>query len=234
MYLLKEHPASWEIVAAMQVIQAQGQSIPNDGIYDSLYAACGANACIHSDAVDLSFAPALRAMGTRVDPYWRILAETTGKDTPDTPLTLDIVTSDEQKILLCPYGPDQSLNLNMNVWKYITKSLRSYGLPVMMIGDEGQRMDSSAFLENDTLSSLPFAEKIQHIASATLVVGVPNAWIWLAAAMGKKTIVFYPDVQPPKRWLWQTGEHILCLMHQYNKVQIPVLLTGLRRAIDAL
>ena len=236
MYRLLDNPTSWETVAACQVIQAQGQSVLPDGRYDALYDACD----ILDDGLSahqrcLSFAGALRAMGTRVEPYWKILAEANELPfVPDTPLHLNRKTSDANKILLCPYGPDAALNLNHNVWKYITKSLRSYGCDVMMMGDVEQRMDSCAFLENETLGGLPLVDKLQHIASATLLVGVPNAWLWLGIALGKQTICLYPDNVPQQRWLWQYGEHVARLQYEHDKVQIPILLTGVRKAIAAL
>lgn len=238
MFRLNESPLSWEAVAACQVLQASSTPVSYDGEFDALYDACDLMvhpSCAPSSAPkDFNFASATRLMNTRVEPYWQLLAESNGVIVSDTPLTINTPVTDANKILICPYGPDQSLHLGANAWKYMTKSLRSYQLPVLFIGDKGQRMDSCAFLEDETLSSHSLADKIQQIASSTLVVGVPNAWLWLAVAMHKKVIAFYPDNQPQHRWLWQFSPNLLRLVFAHDKIEIPTLLTGIRQAIAAL
>ncbi len=232
-----EAPSSWEAVAACYVAQALGTAVDPGGPFDALYDACDIKGYAASSETrfPLSFSKALRLMGTRPDAYWRVLAETvSGIPVTAHDLKLSTPVSDQGNIVLCPYGPDVSLNLHPTVWKYISKSLRSYKLPVKMMGDPGQRMDSSAFLEDNMLSELPVAEKLVALAGATLVAGVPNAWIWLAAAMGKKVIVLYPDNVPPQRWFWQSSESVLRIQYEHDKVAVPMLLTGVRQAIAAL
>ena len=137
----------------------------------------------------------------------------------------------QKGIVLAPYGIRQELDLPRQVWFAVETLLRSYGVPVYLVGDPGQRMDNAAFAEHEILSDLGMQSKIDYIAEAALVVGVPNAWTWMAASFDRKLAYLYPETLPPRRWFHYQSNNFGRILFHPNKIQLPVALAGLRELI---
>ena len=133
--------------------------------------------------------------------------------------------------MVCPFALKGDMDLPLPVWSAIIRHLLSYDIPVKLLASENRRMESCAFYEEDILSGLPLVAQLTELASARLIVGVPNEWMWAATAWQKKLIVLYPDTQPPKRWFWYAHDNFARLLYQMHQLAPPVMLAGLRQLI---
>jgi hypothetical protein len=102
------------------------------------------------------------------------------------------------------------------------------------MGERGERLDAAHFTEDEILSNLGNTSKLAIIASACLIIGAPNAWTWLGAALKKKLLIISPDNVPLHRWWWQDGHDIMHLVYESQQLQVPLILTGLRQLIEKL
>jgi hypothetical protein len=97
-------------------------------------------------------------------------------------------------------------------------------------------MDPLAFADSDMLTRRygKLEDVLRHLASAVLILGVPNEFTWMATAFYPKMIILYPDHIPQKRWFAMHHSQFGRLGFQAHAVQIPVMLTGLRTLIRML
>ncbi|MDE2100022.1 MAG: hypothetical protein KGL39_22400 [Patescibacteria group bacterium] len=137
-------------------------------------------------------------------------------------------------VMLCPYPLAEGLGIDMNMWGHVCLLLRGYGLPLVLMAEPGQWLDSCGFAENEILTELPFEKKLRWMASAELIVGVPNVWMWMAAGMEKKLITLYPEWVPPRRWFPYASNRFGRILFEKGAVQMPALLAGLRTLIGRL
>jgi hypothetical protein len=139
-------------------------------------------------------------------------------------------------IVLCPFAPKPVLAFPDDAWRHVAKLLRTFDRNVSLLGDFGQRMDDSLFSESDIASDASNTEKIALLRNASLVIGVPNAWTWIAAGMRKPAVLVYAADVPQFRWYPESFEHNrLRRIHTSNKqLSVPLLLAGLRKVINSL
>jgi hypothetical protein len=240
----------WELVAGIQLLQqiqeidnvmvGTGSGNNNYDTIDMLGCAC-LNTCPQKVATNpvaswLSFSEAYRKVDDTEEPYVNVLAEESGLAMlkPVAPRFPLVTLHSNGGIVLAPFGLKRELDISQSIWGPITQHLRSYKHTVYQIGDRGQRQNFSAFTESEVLSNRPIKERLEAIASAKLVVGVPNAWTWIAAGFGVKTIILYPDHLPPKRWYPFASDEIGRIAYQAHQVQTPIMLTGLRQLIKEM
>ena len=242
--LLEDRPEMWEIVAAVQVLQASGAN--EIDIASGL--ALGCDLFIHAGFgwkaaqadIVLRLNEAKRETESTRRLYQQTLALVSGLPPalkikpphfPNLPLTVGISGG----IVLCPFEIDSVMQLPHNGWRAIVRFLRSTGLPVYLMGDVGRRMDGCNFTEGEVLCNLPLRERMQALASANLVIGVPNAWTWMASSWDKKIVVFYPDGLPAERWFgFYESRNLGRVIFNRHHVQIPLLLAGLRRILAVM
>lgn len=98
----------------------------------------------------------------------------------------------------------------------------------------GQRMDFCAFTESEILSELDNNGKIEYLAKATLLVGVPNIWLEMAAAHKTPTIMFYPADIKPDLWMPYQWDKLVRVATCKQGMVSPVVLTAVRQAIMLL
>lgn len=135
-------------------------------------------------------------------------------------------------IVVCPYTFQRDLELPVPAWHAIITMLRMFGEPVYLLSGPGQRFDSAKFAENQIISEENIMEKLAILATARLIVGVPNEWLWLATAWRKPMVYFYPDTLPPRRWFWQPDDIYGRCVFTPEQVQVPLILAGLRMLIN--
>jgi len=246
---ITERPNTWEAVATCQLIQSFDSVAFSDSAHlkelawllDAMPAMRREDptAPLHA----LQYATAYRAIEYSTEPYIEVLAKTNNikiAEIRNLELTMDHAPYPQMAelpygIIACPYGTTAGLNLSHEVWSHIIRLLRTYGLPVYMLGEKGQRLDAGSFLEDEILSNLTNAEKLRCIQTgSTLIVGAPNAWTWLGAALHKKMVILQPDVIPTRRWFWQDDPDIMHLVYESAQIQIPLILTGIRQLIQKL
>lgn len=236
---------TWEMVAAVQMMQLPIWTRPvetNLLSHTELFGYAGISA--HSSApwdeepvYKVEFGNALREVEKTAKPYCIVLAEQIGvykeirtEAGPPRFPAAGIAPSEGGPIVLCPFAFTGAFNIPQNVWKAVTRHLRSSGAPVTLMGEPQERMDIGNFTEGAILSRLSLYEKMQVLASAKVVVGVPNAWTWMASAWSKKVIIFYPDGIPVERWYGFYNERSLGrVLYQPSAIQIPLMLAGLRK-----
>lgn len=181
-----------------------------------------------------------RQIATGNRPYQDVLATVSGLESkPIKPPRLPnagIEPSTTGGIVICLFEAYEAFKLPWTVKKAIIKHCTTYGVPVYLLGRPGQRADYSPFTEGSILSDRPLQEKLEALASARLVLGVPNEWTWLATAWDKKVIVLHPDDMPHERWFgFDVAPRTLArLLVTWSQLQIPVILAGLRRLIEIM
>lgn len=142
---------------------------------------------------------------------------------------------DSGYILLTPIACDPALALPYQVWRYLSVwLLRGYNVPLYLLGPAGTRADYASMAENDNKSELSDEEKQELIAHATLVVGVPNEYQWMAAKLGKHIITLYPeDIEPRQFFPFQSDKFSRCVFVR-NNLQVATVLAGVRTLIGRL
>ena len=66
-----------------------------------------------------------------------------------------------------------------------------------------------------------------------MIVGVPNAWLWMATAWEKKLIYLYPDMMATVRWFHYSSLNYGRLIYPARGIQVSAVLAGLRQMIAA-
>lgn len=156
---------------------------------------------------ELLYSEAYRQVERTKDYYGQVLARVSGVEYRSHRLVLPgFETREEAKIVLCPFGLNSGLDLPIGLWSYIARYLKSYGLTVYQMGDYGTRMEGLLFPENYIYSNRPLRDKLALLASAKVIVGVPNAWTMLSTAWDKKMVIYQPEDIPERRWApWVHG-----------------------------
>lgn len=234
----------WEAVSAIQLVQAiqkTGECSvavvdgPGVGIFALVEDGIDIYSHPQKDEKVLNFDVAYRKADQTDQPYCYTLAKENGFELElDCPQFPKIQPTQDAGIIVCPFGLKNELDLPLEIWKHIIKQLRTYGESVMLLGDPGQRMDSASFTEGENLSEWALLAKIQALASAKLVVGVPNAWTWIATAWEKDLVYFYPDSIPPRRWFPFISNHFGRIGYESRDLKAPTVLAGLRKMISVL
>jgi hypothetical protein len=238
----------WEMIAAVQVCQSQGVREIAGGLTLAqplgwLLGVAGLRslAILNGEGVSyLDFDKAYRAMASAKETYPAVLARVSGL--PVAPIRspqfpgLTVTPSTDGGIIVCPHAAVEAFELPWQVWRSIVRHLRSYGVPVRFMGRSGERMDYANFTEAQNLSDLPLTEQMRAMASAKLILGVPNEWTWSATAWQKKIVVLHPDNLPHERWFgFDVSPRTLGrLLYTSSQLQIPVILAGLRKLIDVM
>jgi ADP-heptose:LPS heptosyltransferase len=231
----------WEVVAAIQVCQSQGiLTIENDAIGDAaeLYQMAGLLSAKPRNRIDLDFSKAYRAIATVKETYQAMLARASGLESKpiSVPQFSGFTPSMNGGIIVCSHEVTGEFKLPWQVWRAIVRHLRSYGQTVRFLGRPGERMDYATFTEGQILSNLSLQERMQVLASAGLVVGVPNEWTWISTAWKKKVLVMQPDDVPQERWFgFDVAPQTLGrLLYTRSQLQVPVILAGLRKLISVM
>ena len=238
----------WEVVAAIQVCQSQGATAgpvlsdgyPSDALELDRLAGLDTGSHEKGEYLKLNTTKAYREINSAKESYQAVLARVSGLPpvpiaAPRFPLA-NLNPSTGGGIIVCAQEVNEAFKLSWRVWRPIVRHLRSYGRPVRMLGQSGERMDYATFTEGQILSDLSMMEKLEALASADLVVGVPNAWTWIATAWKKKILVMHPDDVPAERWFgFDVAPRTLGrLLYTSSQLQVPVILAGLRRLIEVM
>jgi hypothetical protein len=229
--------STWEQVAALQVAQFYNADLATFGRIDkALLRAYDVNDTLDDPDYLFDFDAAYRAIESSQLSYFEILALASKLPSASGIYTQKstIIATDAGHIVICPFSLKGDLDLPIQVWAPLTKMVRSYGFPVLLMGDPGQRLDSVGFTESAITSDWPMEEKIATLASASLIVGTPNAYTWIGTSWDKKIVLFYPQHIPQERWFWFQHKNFPRNVYNASQVQIPVLLAGLRILIDRL
>lgn len=137
-------------------------------------------------------------------------------------------------IILAPFGLRRDLEIPLVVWRHIARFCRSYGLPVLLLGDYSARMDIATFTEGDLLGRQDMATILATLEAAEVVVGVPNEWTWLAACYRTKIALMYPETMPSRRWFWFGGNRIARGVFVPSNIQTPIVLTTIRKIFEVI
>lgn len=237
--MLVSIPAStsmWEAVASVQLLQSLNESVQvNCSGQESLFTLAGFSTG-EFNATPLAYSEAYRRTEETERPYIEHLAKASDIELAKfAPLKLpNVAPSGDASIIVAPYGLKKELDLPVSVWYPIIHHLRTYDQSVQLMAKRGMRMDAASFTEGEILSNESLADKLAALASATLVVGTPNEWTWLATAWERKLVILYPEHVPSHRWFWQYHDNFGRIVFQAHLLQIPVILAGLRILIATL
>lgn len=195
------------------------------------------------EGIALPYDAAYRAVDQGTTPYIHSLAGSpvSSLSLLNTPPTFIMNASrrwlqreERRGIVVAPFGIKPELDLPRPVWTHVIRMLRSYGERVLLVGDCTQRMDTAAFTEDEIMTEHSVADRIAAIQSAKLVVGVANAWTWIAAGVPDTRLAyFYPETIPAKRWFHYSSQYFGRISFHPNQIRIPIVLTGLRTLIGA-
>lgn len=137
-------------------------------------------------------------------------------------------------IVICPFACVPELQLSQPVWKPVVRTLETYGERLWLMGEEKQRMDGCRFTEADIASNLPLIDKMKVLASATLVIGSPNRWLWMSTVWERKIVVLYPEGEPQRKWFGFQSDNFGRILYQPDNLQVPALLACMRKLIGIL
>ena len=228
---------SWELMATLAVAQAEGaKQAECYGAADFAVMEAGGLWVRRTDdgcSSTLDYYAAYRQIDQEQAPYVSVLAKVSGFSRTVLPrFSPGVIGAQAPRgIVLAPFGIKPELDLPKQVWFAVENLLRTYGVPVFLVGDHGQRLEPSAFTESEILSNLGMVEKLEAVASAQLVVGVPNAWTWAAASFDRKLIYAYPETLPAKRWFHYTSDSFGRILFHPNQIRLPLLLDSIRELI---
>lgn len=237
----------WEAVATMQIMQATGEKVAascvdvhSDLAY--LFHLAGFRLTDAAPTCQLKLAEAFRTIDGAMSydvTYQAWLARSSGLTLTkaiapvDFPRMLPIAP--KEHIVLCPFALSKLQQIPMTAWKAIARFLRTFDVDVYLLSDPGHRADGLNFTEGTMLTDHPIVDKLHILASAKLVVGMPNAWTWLASSWGRMLAIYYPNGTPTMRWygFYNSPKHgrVDYIPHQ---VQIPLLLAGLRQLLTKM
>lgn len=231
----------WEALSALQIIQAISRtelvSVHCFGDALDLCQAGGIGGSYQDNLCRLAFAEAHRKIddaGKR--PYVDLLEELSGLSklklsAPQFPL---LHPGNKGSIVVAPFPVRPDMGIPLSIWKHLVLHLRTYDRPVYQIGERGERQEECAYSEGDILCDLPVADRLEAVADAELIVGVPNIWTWAATAWNKKQVIMYPDSVPLERWFPYGSRAYGIMLYEKTKLQVPVILTALRQIIRSL
>ena len=228
---------SWEVAATLQLISGGDQVTTDSPAIAEMVSGILGFATVNPDrdTVMFDYDGAYRRVDETEQSYVEVLSSGRVPVAPLPDLSERATGSvgPNSGILMAPFAVKTGLDLPVFVWRSIVTHLRTYGR-VSLMSDPGEWMDACAFHENEIFSEDSMRDKLRALASADLVVGVPNAWMWLAAAWRKKLIVLYPQDVPPRRWYWYQDDNFARVVFDPRQLQIPVILAGLRSMIEVL
>jgi len=95
-------------------------------------------------------------------------------------------------------------------------------------------MDIATFTEGELLGRQPLKTILATLEAAEMVIGVPSEWVWLAASYNVRTLLLYPDNVPPRRWFWYGSNRIGRGIFTPSNIQIPVVLTTIRKILEVI
>jgi hypothetical protein len=227
----------WELAAAIQLAAANGASIhlpegfPEE--YYELVEASGIKDSTGGMNMRLKFAEAYRGVDRSHDSYLAVLAKVSGLGVVTTiaPIFQSRQATENGAIVVCTEGLKAELDIPEAMWPAIVKFLRSYWPSVVLVGDPGWRIDAGAFSEAEILCDVPLSLKLDALASAKLIVGVPNAWTIIGSSWLKRALIFYPASLPQDRWFWISSARFGKILHDPNRINIPSIMSGLRELI---
>lgn len=234
-------PDLWEVIAALQVMQAVGGRVISAHLPDPfplLAHFAGLRLTGQAPEYTFKFDNARRTLAKC--PHDASFQLWLGRES-GLKLSLDAIKplllprffpslDSTDDIILCPFSAIPFMQpIPVAVWKSIAMFLRTFGVPVRLMGDPGERVEGLNFTEGNILSDLPLEEKLGILATAKMVVGMPNAWTWLASTFHRPICVYYPDTEPMLRWFgfYNSPLHGR-VSYSPTMVQIPVMLMGLR------
>jgi ADP-heptose:LPS heptosyltransferase len=234
----------FEAIASIQLCQAIGETLEMNVTDDELYrlfiladvlAPVGLGGTMLDEQV-LNFDLAYRAVDQSKgeQSYTQVLAKASGVRVPvqdelaKFSFPQPTEKTEEEYIVLLPFPVKRELGLPYAVWAATTRLLRSYGIPIYVVGEQGQRIDGLGFREDEMMMELDLDDKIKLVARAKLLVGVPSSWGWIGAGFGKDQIVMVPEELPIRRWF---GFPAALLVYKQNEIQVPVLMTMLRQLL---
>ena len=229
--------SSWELMATLSIAQSEGIVLAKcvgegrEATATFMRAGGLATTAVDVGHPTLDYAAAYRQVDQEQAPYVSVLAHVNGYMRTIKPTFPNIRRLPERGIVLAPFGIKPELDMPKQVWFAVENLLRTYGVPVLLVGDHGQRLEPSAFTESEILSNLGMVEKLEAVASAQLVVGVPNAWTWAAASFDRKLIYAYPETLPAKRWFHYISDSFGRILFHPNQIRLPLLLASIRELI---
>lgn len=227
----------WEATAIIQIIQAwDSPVVPFYGgeADDLLRQAIWTNCVEDSSSYQPDIQAAYRIIDSSKLPYVEVLASTTERpiDARDIESPKFVGTPTlGGGIVLCPFPPKKELDLPVTAWRALVRILRTYNIPVSLLGARTQWMDKVAFTESEILSEAPVIYKLACLASADLVIGVPNEWMWAAAGYGKSSIVLYPMDVPARRWYHYQNDKFGRIVYAPQALDIPRILASLAKLL---
>jgi hypothetical protein len=230
----------YDVVVAIQIAQAAGEKVkaadPDSMVLLQL-AGVASNTTGVGDPKTLAFGRAFVLASKRSVPYAVVVAEESGFAgiTLDKPkLSLPELPAMPNAVSMCPFPIVAGLGFEDNrPWAFVHQHLKTYGLDVLLVSDHNEWMDNCPFPECDILSEAAMSFKVAALAASTLVVGVPNAWTWLAVALGVPVVLFYPDWMPAHRWFPFEENNIARALFSHP-TQVPMVLAALRQLIAAV
>jgi hypothetical protein len=225
---LSDDLQTWEVMVAIQFLQASKDPgmvmMRSDCRYRGL---CGSAGLFISDTE----APVERDF-TVEDGAISVRGGATSAIAFMKPPVFGIPATHKGPIVLCPEACVPELALPESVWRAFTLHLRTYGPQLRVIVEQGRRMDYAAVSEHELVAEASPEEKLDLVAGASLVVGVPNAWTWAACGWYNKALVaFYPDDVPVSLWFPYSGTRQAKGLFASGRVKLPVVLAGLRQLI---
>lgn len=225
----------WEATAILQLIQALGTT-PNikiTGEGGGLFSLPGVLSEENHQDLELPIDRVYRDIDNSDLPYVELLRQMSGwpieKEIVPPKLSGEATTGGG--IVICPFGPKKELDLTWAAWRSIVRLMRSYRVPIWLLGAQGQWMDQVAFTESEILSEEPIARKIEVVASADVLIGVPCEWMWIAAGFVKSLIVLYPEQVPNKRWFHYSHDKFGRIIFSSHAVDIPRIMAGLAKLV---
>ena len=232
---IPEDATFWEAAAGIEIAQSiPGMSVSSvDKEVQELAILGGLELGTDTESIKLAVSQAYRKVDDADKPYIQILAEESGLAIKLGDFRFPTIEpSNTGGIIICPYGATRSLELPPNVWKNVARLARTYDDNIQMLGSK--RFELSSLTEADYLGTLPVKQRLQALADAKLIIGVPNEYTWMATAWLKKMIILYPDSIPQRRWFHFAHEKFGRIHFQTHALQIPVVLGAVRKLIRLL
>lgn len=238
----------WEAVEAIRIIQQMQSDLPSEARYsfepdkNEINELCHLADVSYSEIKQFDYAQAYRAIDASRCSYTEALANRAyGDHLHYEPIKLklpDDVPIRESGIIVCPFPSHQDMFIPASIWNFILRSLRSYGLPVYLMGEQGVRMDSGIFTEGEILSNFSMHQKVVMLKTARLVFGPPNAWTQIALGQGANLIVPYPATVPSERWFPEVtrdyAKTYARLLYNPYELKADSFITALRMVIEQM
>lgn len=223
----------WEATAVLQLVQALGETptISTEGDASELLSLPDVLPVQALASWNLDIDKAYRDVDVTVLPYVELLKSQWPIVNQILPPRLPGQVSMGGGIVVSPFGPKKELDIPWAAWRAIVRLLRTYHVPVWLLGARGQWMDQVAFTESEILSELPLAKKVEVVAAADLMVGVPNEWSWIAAGFTKSMVLLYPEQVPNKRWFHYSHDKFGRIIYSSSAIDIPRMLAGLAKLV---